>query len=364
MFNEYLQIRNLFYLIYVLVIFFTNNAHAQDEKSLSKITSNLNPKIFISSDYIFLNESLHIPVFIKLNRVTNELFVLDAGNTCIYSFTKDGKFINKFGRPGQGPGDLLDPLFFDIDNKGNIYVYEYKNRRISIFNDKGKYNDGFRLISSTKIPFFLTSNKEVVINMPNTGYYISVYGKDGEIKSNIGEVTKYNKDIPLVNIIFAEGWPFVTGDGNYYIFLHHMPLVKIFSHNGNLIEEKEMTFIPEFHSKLESGSGYVPPEKHPGTGPGAMYQFLYETVLYRDNKFYCLIIHWEKYGNISNPLFTVYELNEKLNILSRKILISKDLISSKDLMTLRYPTNFDFIDFNDGLFLSVPKGAFIIKYDK
>ena len=269
--------------ILLLILFIISCKNSDENIDVIEITNYLKPEIFIDYDYIFLNEGLNKPTTIKINQLSSELYVLDNGNNCIYSFSNQGIFLKRIGRPGQGPGDLLGPRFFDIDNSGNIYVYESKNMRISILNNNGKYIGGFRLRWNTQLPFSLNANQEIVMNSPNNGFYITEYSPDGEIKNTIGEIPNLNKKIPGVNKLFAEGWPFVI-NGNYYIFLQHMTIAKIYDKYGNFMEVKEIDFIPELNLL-----GYIPPEKHTLLGPGGVTKFLYESIICRNNIFYILV---------------------------------------------------------------------------
>jgi len=57
----------------------------------------------------------------------------------VYKFNDKGEKIGEFGRNGQGPGDLLNPLSVDILDARYVVVNDSGNRRISIFDLAGKY---------------------------------------------------------------------------------------------------------------------------------------------------------------------------------------------------------------------------------
>lgn len=57
----------------------------------------------------------------------------------VYRFNNKGEKIAEFGRNGQGPGDLLNPLDVDILDGRYVVVNDSGNRRISIFDLGGKY---------------------------------------------------------------------------------------------------------------------------------------------------------------------------------------------------------------------------------
>ncbi|GIT13592.1 MAG: hypothetical protein CM1200mP35_04120 [Chloroflexota bacterium] len=58
----------------------------------------------------------------------NNLLIVDSGNHRVQKFSKDGKFINKFGTEGSGPGELNMPWGITLDKSGNIYVADWRKR--------------------------------------------------------------------------------------------------------------------------------------------------------------------------------------------------------------------------------------------
>jgi hypothetical protein len=55
----------------------------------------------------------------------------------VYKFDKDGNFIKKFGKIGQGPGEIQGPWYTYITNKDEIPVLSESSRKLFIFNREG-----------------------------------------------------------------------------------------------------------------------------------------------------------------------------------------------------------------------------------
>lgn len=51
----------------------------------------------------------------------------------VYKFTKSGSFVATIGAPGSGAGQLGGPADVGIDSDGNLFVPEYHNHRVSVF---------------------------------------------------------------------------------------------------------------------------------------------------------------------------------------------------------------------------------------
>jgi hypothetical protein len=82
----------------------------------------------------------------------NNVYIADSALHCINVFNSKGRFIRKIGTHGQGPGDILTPLHIGLDSNNILCVYEFGNRRIQFFSEKGV---SFSII---KVDIPLTSN--------------------------------------------------------------------------------------------------------------------------------------------------------------------------------------------------------------
>ena len=70
---------------------------------------------------------------------TGKVYVSDRGNHRILVFTAEGKCIRKFGRRGQGIGEIDRPRGVAIDSNDMVYVSEGANRRVSVFTTVGNF---------------------------------------------------------------------------------------------------------------------------------------------------------------------------------------------------------------------------------
>jgi hypothetical protein len=56
----------------------------------------------------------------------------------VMKFSKDGKFLKQWGKPGSGPGEFNNPHALALDGNGRLYVADRANNRIQIFTQDGK----------------------------------------------------------------------------------------------------------------------------------------------------------------------------------------------------------------------------------
>ena len=67
------------------------------------------------------------------------MFVSDAMNHRVQHLTADGEFIDAFGGQGTGEGQLQAPWGLGLDNDGNVLVADHRNHRIQKFDSDGNY---------------------------------------------------------------------------------------------------------------------------------------------------------------------------------------------------------------------------------
>ena len=70
-----------------------------------------------------------------------DIFVADGhdsgSNMRIVKFTKEGKFIKTWGKPGSAPGEFNVPHGLTFDSKGRLFVADRANNRLQIFDQEG-----------------------------------------------------------------------------------------------------------------------------------------------------------------------------------------------------------------------------------
>jgi len=67
------------------------------------------------------------------------LYMVDSGNNRIQKFSKDGSFLGKWGSSGTGDGEFHMPYGIAADGNGDIYVADWRNDRIQKFSSDGQF---------------------------------------------------------------------------------------------------------------------------------------------------------------------------------------------------------------------------------
>ena len=85
-----------------------------------------------SADYVFASIS---SVAVS---AAGMIFVLDFKDMNVKVFDRDGKFLRKFGKPGEGPGDLSRPISIHCMGLDEVFVVD-TSRRLSFFKPSGEF---------------------------------------------------------------------------------------------------------------------------------------------------------------------------------------------------------------------------------
>ena len=73
----------------------------------------------------------------------DNLYVVDSHNHRVQKFSRDGKFLLKFGSLGSGEGQFNLPWGIALDQEGNVFVADWRNDRVQKFTADGAYLASF-----------------------------------------------------------------------------------------------------------------------------------------------------------------------------------------------------------------------------
>jgi hypothetical protein len=111
-------------------------------------------------DKVIIPEATDDSLFAYANQVkvnqSGDIYILDKySQSALYHFDYDGKFINKYGTLGQGPGEYQSLAAFDFDQNKQIYLLS-ANKLL-------KYNSKGEILNEKELRFF-AGDMEVIRN--------------------------------------------------------------------------------------------------------------------------------------------------------------------------------------------------------
>ena len=103
------------------------------------------------------------PVAMALD--ADRLYIADALDCAVKVFSKDGRFLESFGRKGPGPGELSFPSGVAAA-EGEVIVADKLNFRIQVFDRQGQPRGGFKVPFAPDRVFSLGARKLLVTGNP------------------------------------------------------------------------------------------------------------------------------------------------------------------------------------------------------
>ncbi|MGD2215342.1 MAG: 6-bladed beta-propeller [Gemmatimonadales bacterium] len=85
------------------------------------------------------------------------IVVANSGTSELRFFDASGSFLSSSGRKGSGPGEFQDILWIERSAADSLIVYDYRLRRISVFDSLGRFVRAFNLHFIDRIGGFPTS---------------------------------------------------------------------------------------------------------------------------------------------------------------------------------------------------------------
>jgi hypothetical protein len=82
-------------------------------------------------------------MFVEVQSITTDdegrIYVLDSEEYNVKIYDRDGTFVHKFGREGQGPGEFSRPIKVVVTNQDEILVQNLFSKPFNFFSLEGKY---------------------------------------------------------------------------------------------------------------------------------------------------------------------------------------------------------------------------------
>ncbi|XP_070535096.1 tripartite motif-containing protein 2-like [Ptychodera flava] len=87
----------------------------------------------------FGQNELRNPYGIAVNPINGNVYVTDRRKGCVKIYTKLGKYLRSFGSEGSGEGQFNWPWGIVVGSTGMVFVADYNNQRIQVFDSRDKY---------------------------------------------------------------------------------------------------------------------------------------------------------------------------------------------------------------------------------
>jgi hypothetical protein len=90
------------------------------------------------------------------------IYVTGSFNNVVAKYSADGRFLNRFGGPGDEPGQLRAITAIAVDGQGRVYVSDIKG--VQLFDENGRYLDTLSTVRPVYSMAFTPQNELLVSN--------------------------------------------------------------------------------------------------------------------------------------------------------------------------------------------------------
>lgn len=104
-----------------------------------------------------------------IKRADGNILVAEYAGDRVSVLSPEGQYISSFGKKGRGVGELLGPQYLDVDTSNNVYVSDFGNSRIVVFDNDG--NGLFAFGEST--PLFTGLKAPTGVAFVNEAIYVA-----------------------------------------------------------------------------------------------------------------------------------------------------------------------------------------------
>jgi hypothetical protein len=199
------------------------------------------------------------------------LFILDDKDGCVKKFAADRRFLLKFGRLGQGPGEFEYPMMVDVGDPGRVVVSTMSSE-FHVFDHDGMYVDRFRLPPYRGIsPALLSSDRVVAYAFQMNGensrdnHVLAIFDFKGGVQQEFGEAHLLATARDTWQANFSQ----ITVDDadNIFVTFTDQNRIEKYSETGQLLLSIDRVLPYEIEDRIEKSTveargKVVPVERH------------------------------------------------------------------------------------------------------
>lgn len=198
---------------------------------------------------------------------TAGIYAADPMSNSIVQLGRDGDFIRRIGRRGEGPGEFQMPTVVRATDNG-IAVLD-QSASIKVFDTAGVVQQTVRLqpAPTSRRDFLVLSNGDFVVTgtVSLSDHAIHVYASDGRYIRGLGQL-RLDLEEPILQMRYSDGYVVEAGAGSL-AYVRRVPFeFMLFGHSGLLVQTKHTDvlhdYVSEVATPLESG-GWKFSWRHP-----------------------------------------------------------------------------------------------------
>lgn len=202
-------------------------------------------------------EPLYRPFSLKMDDEGN-LYVIDFGDIQVKKFSQQGELLVRFGTAqGSAPGEFRNPIDYDFDPDGNIWVCDSETSLITVFNGSGAVVRTVR-VSVSPLRIKVMTNDRFLLMLNGAKQLFGVFDSMGKELYSFGAFIEDQ----IKNDIVLDGWLARIGREGFVYASLYAGMFAGFSFQGELLCYAQAITpqpLPKAVSTADGGM-YVDPE--------------------------------------------------------------------------------------------------------
>jgi len=265
--------------------------------SVQKLPLKLVPEITIAQESGDINLMFGAISYIDIDSAGN-IFIVDYKNRQVKIFDREGRFLRKIDIPaGQGPRELNQISGLAVTPSGTLFLNG--DRKMIIYDSQGNHLRTFKV--DFHVSCIRSAGAEEVIGIgPHNGNILHVFDSEGRLISSFGEILDVPKDFEPMRMMPMFGAPLIfsaSKDGRIFILNPHRYEILIFR-NQKL--EQRMEASSELYEPLtQKGRGFLSTAAE--ILPAGKYLLIYFESYRNEDNLADVFIKGKKVGSIKLP---------------------------------------------------------------
>lgn len=187
----------------------------------------------IGADKHDKNKVFRNPLSFELDSKGN-IYIVDNENNRIQKFSRGGKFLLTIGgEKGNAEGQFNFPTDVAFDSEDNVYITDHENKRIQVFDEDGNFLKILEFGGEKPAFIAIDSEDNLYIHHMSNSTSIWKYDKEGNFLLSFGKAPFNSKDIVAADIkSYTQAQVALDKNDNVYVVYRSRFIIDKFDKNG------------------------------------------------------------------------------------------------------------------------------------
>jgi hypothetical protein len=180
----------------------------------------------------------------------NKFYILDNDSKSLFIFDSNGKFLSKIQKLGKGPGEYISNSDFDVDNNGNVYIWDISVHKLIKYSSDMVTFKEYKFSEYVFLNFSLFSQNKLLLHSifkgGNIKYSVGIYDLTNNKFEVVLKAKDHYEDYTIARNSFS--YLFASNATTYYSTNYSPDIYKIDSTQNTKVVSFSTNLIPNVES--------------------------------------------------------------------------------------------------------------------